>query len=128
MKRILVLLMCVVFLAGCSGATIRPVPPQADQIVDIAFDAFLISQPESKPEIVLQLKNVKALLSTDITYNALVSELSARFAGKYAPLVPLILQMFNADMPISTDWVTMFAGTKATLTTKIDHLIMLAGG
>lgn len=127
MKKLLVLLMCAVFFIGCAGTTVQSVPPKVDQIVDVAFVALLISQPELKPEIVTQLKNVKALMSTDITYNFLLSDLSARFAGKYAPLVPLLIEMFNADAPMSKDWLTMFDGQKAIIATKIDHLLMLAG-
>jgi len=127
MKKLLVLFMCCIFLTGCAGSTLQS-DQQTDQIVDIAFVALLISQPELKPEIVKQLKAVKAVLDTDISYQTLVSEISNRFAGKYAPLVPLIMQFISADKPISEDWLTMFDGTKQTIKLKIDHLLMLSGG
>lgn len=126
MKKLLVLFMCL-SMAGCSGSTIQT-NQQADQVVDIAFVALLISQPELKPEIVMQLKNINSVLEADISYQMLVSEISNRFAGKYTPLIPIILQFIGTDAPVSEDWLTMFDGTKEAIKLKIDHLLILAGG
>lgn len=128
MKRLLVLLMCVV-MAGCAGSTIQP-DKQTDKFVDTAFQALLIIKPELKPEIVAQLKNIQGLLDTDISYKTLMAEITKRFPeeGKYAQLAALLIPYFNMDAPISEDWLNMFDGTKKTLKLKIDHLLLLAGG
>jgi len=128
MKKLIVLFMCLAMI-GCAGTTIQNTS-KIDQVVDIGFVAFLIAKPELKPVVVDHLKNIKALLETDISYKTLTDEIVKRFpeTSRYAPLAPLILQLIGTDKPVSEEWLTMFDAQKQTIAGKIDHLLLLAGG
>lgn len=124
MKKIFIGLALMFMVAGCSGINSNAL---VNATTDTAFILALQNNPSYKAPVVLALQQTKAFLAGDVTYDALILEITNRFGGKYAVFGNLLIGMLAADTPVFETHLTLFDDYKATIVTKIDRLIMLAG-
>jgi hypothetical protein len=125
MKKLFVLLICVLMFTGCAtlGTNSGKI---ANAGIDVAFVSQLQAHPEAKGDIVKGLNNVKLFLNANAcTYDELIIEIAKQFPDKYSVYAVVISYYFDCDQPTSTSLLPMLDPYKETLITKIDRLILL---
>jgi hypothetical protein len=119
----MILIIAFGVLIGCTGLQIKTT---ADVTSDAAFYLVLKNNPDYKAPVIAGLQRVKTFLAGDVTYDALIIEVSKAFGGRYAYIGILLQMEFDTEKPIFETYATLFEAYKIILTKKIDRLILLA--
>lgn len=128
MKKIIIVLMVLV-LSGCASMTTGLNTNQAANLAtDTAFVLFLNHNPSYRPVVIESLTGVKTLLSSSMTYNDLLGEISDRFPeGSDTAAVGAVLALYiGSDKPLFESGIPMLDSYKKGVVDKIDRLILLA--
>jgi len=126
MKKVKMLfagIMIIGLLTGCTGMN-ASVP--VNVATDTAFVLVLQNNPQYKPDVVAGLQTIKLFLAGNVTYDALIMEISKQFGGKYAMIAVILTGYLDTDKPVSISAITMFDSYKSAVIIKIDRLIQLA--
>lgn len=127
MKKVVSILVVAISLFGlisCAGMN-ASVP--VNIATDIAFVMAMEKYPASKPAVVAALKEIKLILSGQLTYDALMLELLKQFGDKYRYVYLIITGYIATDKPIFEGWLNLSDAYKADVIKKIDRLLLLAG-
>jgi len=123
MKNILIGL-ALLMTIGCAGINTGVATNVA---TDAAFVMAMQNNPAYKIPVVAGLQAVKVFLAGDVTYDALITEISKQFAGQYAYIGVILSGYIETDKPVSTSAISLLDSYKAAVVAKIDRLILLAG-
>lgn len=123
MKKILVVIMMLMVLSGCSGLNVSTATSVA---TDIAFTMVLKNNPSYKPVVVNGLNALKTVLNGEVTYDDLITIISKKFAGEYSYVAVLITAYIDTDKPVFSTYLPLFDEYKQGVVDKIDRFLMLA--
>lgn len=124
MKRLLIGFIMLGLIIGCTGLQIKTT---ADVTSDATFYLVLKNNPTYKAPVIAGLQRVKTFLAGDVTYNALILEVSKAFGEKYTYLAIILTDDLATDVPYFETYATLFEAYKQGVIKKIDRLILLAG-
>lgn len=123
MKKILISLLAVFMLFGCTGLNTSVAVNVA---TDTAFVLVLQNNPTYKAPVIAALKEVKAVLTGSITYDTLVIQITKVFGPKYAVIGVVLSGYIAEDKPLFETYLPMLESYKAGILVKIDRFILLA--
>lgn len=123
MKKVLIGLIMLGLLIGCTALQVKTTTNAA---TDGAFYLVLKNNPDYKAPVIAGLQRVKTFLAGDVTYDALILEVSKAFGEKYTYLAIILTDDLATDLPYFETHITLFETYKQGVIKKVDRLILLA--
>jgi len=113
----------LLLIAGCTGINQNVAVNVAS---DTAFVLAMQNNPTYKPEIVTALIQIKVLLSSSLTFDQLLVEITKRFPDKYAMIGVILTGYISGDKPVFETYLPMLQSYKDAVVVKVDRFLLLS--